>query len=48
MDGPSADLKFYDEFIVSLTEALISVGTCSLHVLYDSFKNGDAVTQWGS
>ena len=51
MDGPSVNLEFYDEFIASLTEtvnlSLISIETCSFHVVYDSSKNGDAVTQWG-
>ena len=51
MDGPNVSFTFYDKFGASLTETvnhfLIKIGTCSLLVVHDSFKNGEALTQWG-
>ena len=50
MDGPSVNLKFYDELNASLTktvnQSLINIGTWSFHVVHSSYKNGEAATQW--
>ena len=51
MDVPNVNLKFYDEFTTKLNEivnhSLVNIGTCSLHVVHGSFKNGETSTQWG-
>ena len=51
MDSPNVNLKFYDEFTAKLNEivnhSLVNIGTCSLHIVHSSFKNGETSTQWG-
>ena len=50
LGGPNVNLKFYDEFATKLNEIvnyfLVNIGTCSLHVVHGSFKNGETSTQW--
>ena len=44
MDGPSVNLKFYYEIVQDRQEnmvyLLIDIGSCSLHIVYGSFKTG--------
>ena len=52
MDGPSVNLKFYDEVVKHREETelgipqLIYLGSCSLHVVHGAFKTGAQATTW--
>ena len=50
MDNPRVNISFYTGLVKTQEEAqcpnLIDVGTCSLHVIYDAFKNGYKCTNW--
>ena len=42
MDGPSVNLKFYNEIVQdrqeNMVHLLIDIGSCSLHIVHGSFK----------
>ena len=44
MDGPSVNLKFYNEIVEdrqgNIVHSLIDIGSCNLHIMYGSFKTG--------
>ena len=44
MDGPSINLKFYNEIVQyrqeNMVHSLIDIGSCSLHIVHSSFKTG--------
>ncbi|CAL1262688.1 unnamed protein product [Larinioides sclopetarius] len=50
MDGPSVNWKFFNLFDVEIQKefatSLINVGSCSLHVVNNSFRHGERVSQW--
>ena len=50
MDGPSVNLKFYNEIVrdrqENLVHSLIGIGSCSLHIVHGSFKTGAEKTGW--
>ena len=43
-------VNFYDEFVENTEEIelhqLINIGSCGLHIMFDSFKIGIEVTDW--
>ena len=50
MDGPSVNLKFYNEIVQdrqeNMVHSLVDIGSCSLHIVHGSFKNGAEKTGW--
>ena len=50
MDVPSVNLIFYSEIVQdrqeNMVHSLIDVSSCSLHILYGSFKTGAEKTGW--
>ena len=44
MDGPSVNLKFYNELVQdrqeNMVHSLIDIGSCSLNIVHGSFKTG--------
>ena len=50
MDGPNMNWKFFDCFInerkYEELPSLINIGSCSLHVLNNTFKTGANATRW--
>ena len=50
MDGPSVNLKFYKEIVPdrqeNMVHSLVDIGSCSLHIVHGSFKNGAEKTGW--
>lgn len=49
MDGPNVNWKFHDllqEHIFEDASALISVGSCGLHVVHNAFKTGAQASEW--
>ena len=44
MDGPSVNLKFYQEIVPdrqeNMVHSLVDIGSCSLHIVHGSFKTG--------
>ena len=50
MDGPSINLKFYQEFSTCFKEnnshSLLDIGSCSLHVVHRSFTTGVEKSGW--
>ena len=50
MDGPNMNWKFFDCFInerkYEELPSLINIGSCSLHVLNNTFKTGANATCW--
>ncbi|KAE8740587.1 hypothetical protein FOCC_FOCC013887 [Frankliniella occidentalis] len=53
MDGPNVNFKFLREISVHLTAGdpdkpkLLEMGSCGLHVVHNSFKEGVKATGWG-
>ena len=50
MDGPSVNLKVYNEIVQdrqeNMVHSLIDIGSCSLHIVHGSFKTGAEKTGW--
>lgn len=51
MDGPNVNLKFLNDLNTHLDTSpervkLIEIGTCSLHIVNNSFKNGVKISNW--
>ena len=52
MDGPSVNLKFYNEIVQNrqaqenMAHSLIDIGSCSLHIVHGSFKTSAEKTGW--
>ncbi|GBN16550.1 hypothetical protein AVEN_227752-1 [Araneus ventricosus] len=50
MDGPSVNWKFFnllnDKMQKEFATSLINVGSCSLHVVNNSFRHGETVSKW--
>ena len=50
MDGPSVNLKFYNEIVQdrqeNMVHSLIDIDSCSLHIVHGSFRAGAEKTGW--
>ena len=50
MDGPSINMKFFDEFSQHCKEhsfhSLISIGSCGLHIVHGSLSWGETKSRW--
>ena len=50
MDGPTVNWYFYDEVLKNREEMelhqLVTIGSCGLHIIHDSFKTGIEVADW--
>ena len=50
MDGPSVNIKFYNEFIKThkCHHQLIDMGSCSLHIIHGALRTGEIKSEWYS
>ena len=50
MDGPSVNLKFYNEIVQdrqeNMVQSVIDISSCSLHIVHGSFKTSAEKTGW--
>ena len=51
MDGPNVNLKFINELKIYMKEnsynhQILDIGSCGLHVVHNSFKNGVKAMDW--
>ena len=48
MDGPKANLTFFNEYLNKFAEttlySLINIGTCNLHIIHGSLQTGESLS----
>ena len=52
MDGPSVNHLFYDKLVkhrtdIQITQLMVSIGSCGIHIVHGAFKTAFEKTSWG-
>ena len=52
MDGPSVNHLFYDKLVkhrtdIQITQLMVSIGSCGIHIVHGAFKPAFEKTSWG-